>query len=215
MQIKVVSTRRRMGNVNMGKGGRREREDRKDCPEDHGDQPAPKKSKKKKKKEKAQKERDSEPTKGIRPIRPIRELTIHNRRRIELITSLTPLTGRLSRMSLTRRRTRPIHLFRMMIDKRLHPNSAHIKHIATSNTRRLPTRHRSPSTDTATTTSGWDGRHSREMQFRGPDCRPAVRGRHRALTGEAAESVEGWWAGGSIASFAIVGEARDVWSGGC
>ena len=118
-------------------------------------------------------------------------------------------------MARTLARGRTINLLSVMIDERLHPDSAHIEHVTLTRTRGAATGLGGPVTDTAAAapdawleTRRWYGR---EIDFWGANCRPAMRGRHSALTGEAAESVQGWRAGRGVTALAIVGEAGDMW----
>jgi hypothetical protein len=70
-------------------------------------------------------------------------------------------------MALTRRRTRTVNLFGMVVDESLHTHSAYIEHVAARHTGSTATCLRSASTDTAAAASnahgyGW-GLHGGEM----------------------------------------------------
>lgn len=90
-----------------------------------------------------------------------------------------------------------INLFRMVIDERLHAHSAYIKHVAARHTEGATTR-LGGATAADTWRNVW---RLGEVKLRGAGT---VRRRHGALTGKAAESVEGWWARRGIAALTAV-----------
>lgn len=97
-----------------------------------------------------------------------------------------------------------------MIDESLHAHGTHVEHV-TGNAGCSPRGLGGATTNAALAAEAWDGSEGREVQFRIWGDGATGRG-HGALTGEAAEGVEGR-PGRRVASFAVVGEAGDVGSG--